>query len=73
MSPLEPTDLGLLTVREAAALARVEPATIRTWIHRYQLPTTTVLGEVMVTEKALLDCERDRRRARRGRPRKTTD
>jgi len=61
MSPLTPRDLGLLTLAEAAQIAGFPVATIRVWIVRYQLASTRILGEVMVSELAFYDCERARR------------
>jgi predicted site-specific integrase-resolvase len=64
--------LGLLTVGEAAAIAGVAPATIRTWLHRYpdRIRTTTdTCGRLLVAEADLLDVEHDTRATRRGRPR----
>ena len=67
MSPLTSRDLGLLTLAEAAEIAGLPVATIRVWICRYRLPTTRALGEVMVSELAFLDCEKDRRDTPEGR------
>lgn len=67
MSPLTSRDLGLLTLSEASEIVGLPTATIRVWITRYQLPTTQALGEVMVSEMALLDCERARRNTPQGR------
>ena len=61
MSPLTPRDLGLLTLTEAAQIAGFPVATIRVWIVRHKLPTTRVLGQVMVSEMAFYDCEKARR------------
>ena len=61
MSPLSSRDLGLLTLAEAAEIAGFPVATIRVWIVRYQLASTRILGEVMVSELAFYDCERARR------------
>jgi len=61
MSPLTPHDIGLLTLAEAAEIAGFPVATMRVWIVRYQLPTTRILGEVMVSEMAFYDCEKARR------------
>jgi len=61
MSPLTSRDLGLLTLAEAAEIAGFPVATIRVWIVRHKLPTTRVLGEVMVSELAFYDCEKARR------------
>lgn len=62
--------IGLLTVAEAADVAGVAQGTIRSWIHRYGLPTTrSPEGLVLVAERDLLDCELGRRRAGRGRKR----
>jgi len=67
MSPLTPRDIGLLTIAEAAQIAEVTPSTIRVWIARHKLPTTRVLGRVMVSELAFLDCEKARRDTPEGR------
>lgn len=67
---IDQTHIGLLTIAEAAEVAEVAPGTIRSWISRHGLPKVTGLGgQVLVSEKAVLDCERDRRNAGRGRPR----
>lgn len=70
MSPLSHHDLGLLTLPEAAEIAGFPVATIRVWITRYKLPTTRVLGQVMVSELAFLDCEKARRNTPEGRARR---
>ena len=70
MSPLSLRDLGLLTLTEAAEIAGFPVATIRVWITRYQLPTTRILGQVMVSELAFYDCERARRNTPEGRARR---
>ena len=67
MSPLSSRDLGLLTLAEAAQIAGFPVATIRVWIYRYQLATTRVLGEVMISEMEFYDCERARRDTPEGR------
>jgi len=61
VSPLTPRDLGLLTLTEAAQIAGFPVATIRVWITRHKLPTTRILGQVMVSELAFYDCEKARR------------
>jgi len=61
MSPLTARDLGLLTLTEASEIAGFPVATIRVWICRYQLATTSILGEVMLSELAFYDCEKARR------------
>lgn len=67
---IDQSHIGLLTIAEAAQVAEVRPGTIRSWISRHGLPTVTGIGGlVLVSEKAVLDCERDRRNAGRGRPR----
>ena len=70
MSPLTAHDLGLLTLTEAAQIAGLPIPTIRVWITRYQLPTTRMLGEVMVSELAFYDCEKARRDTPQGRARR---
>ena len=67
MSPLSSRDLGLLTLSEAAEIAGFPVATIRVWIVRYQLASTRILGQVMVSEMAFYDCERARRNTPEGR------
>jgi hypothetical protein len=67
VSPLTPHDIGLLTIAEASEIAEVAPSTIRVWITRHKLPTTRVLGQVMVSELAFLDCEKARRDTPEGR------
>lgn len=70
MTSLDPTHIGLLTFDEAAEIAGVRPGTIRQWVARYSLPTVTgVDGRTLISERAVLDCERDRRRETRGRRR----
>ena len=71
MSPLSLRDMGLLTLTEAAEIAGFPVATIRVWITRYQLPTTRILGQVMVSEMAFYDCERARRNTPQGRSRRS--
>lgn len=62
--------IGLLTIPEAAEVAGVAASTLRCWIHRYGIPTVKSLGGVtLVPERAVLDCERVRRHAGRGRRR----
>lgn len=70
MSPLSLRDMGLLTLTEAAEIAGFPVATIRVWITRYNLPTTRILGQVMVSEMAFYDCERARRNTPQGRCRR---
>jgi len=62
--------MGLLTLTEAAEIAGFPVATIRVWITRYRLPTTRILGQVMVSEMAFYDCERARRNTPEGRARR---
>jgi len=71
LSPLSLRDMGLLTLTEAAEIAGFPVATIRVWITRYQLPTTRILGQVMVSEMAFYDCERARRNTPQGRSRRS--
>lgn len=63
-------DLGLITVEEAASACGVTPATVRQWVRRYCLPAVQWSGRTLVSELAVLDCERARRREPRGRPRR---
>jgi len=67
VSPLTPHDIGLLTIAEAAQIAEVTPSTIRVWIARHNLPTTRALGQVMISELAFYDCEKERRDTPEGR------
>ena len=67
MSPLTARDLGLLTLAEAAQIAGFPVATIRVWIVRHKLPSTRILGQVMVSELAFYDCEKARRDTPEGR------
>ena len=62
-----PHDGGLLTYLEAAFRVGVRPATVRQWVRRGHLPTVVVDGSVLVPERQLLECERDRRRSGRRR------
>lgn len=67
---IDQSHIGLLTITEAAEVAGVAPATIRQWVRRYSLPTVTGLdGRTLVSERAVLDCEHDRRVETRGRKR----
>lgn len=67
---IDESHIGLLTIPEAAELAGVAPSTMRCWIHRYGIPNVkSVQGLVLVSERAVLDCERVRRHAGRGRKR----
>lgn len=61
-------DLGLITYQEAAAIAGIGPATVRTWAHRYGLTKVTAPdGRLCLVEAEFLTCERSRRRSgRRG-------
>jgi len=70
MSPLSLHDMGLLTLTEAAEIAGFPVSTIRVWITRHNLPTTRILGQVMVSEMAFYDCERARRNTPEGRARR---
>jgi hypothetical protein len=70
LSPLSLRDMGLLTLAEAAEIAGFPVATIRVWITRYKLPTTRILGQVMVSELAFYDCEKARRNTPQGRYRR---
>jgi len=70
VSPLTPRDIGLLTLAEASEIAGFPVATIRVWITRYRLPTTRILGQVMVSEMEFYDCERARRDTPQGRARR---
>jgi hypothetical protein len=63
--------MGLLTLAEAAEIAGFPVATIRVWICRYKLPTTHILGQVMLSELAFYDCERARRNTPQGRSRRS--
>lgn len=58
---LNPTDplSRLLTLDEAAQLVDRRPGTIRSWVHRGHLPVIRVGRRVWVTERAVLEAERD--------------
>ena len=60
--------LGLITYAEAAAIAGVEPATVRQWASRYHLTKVTAAdGRLCLIETEFLACEQARRRSgRRG-------
>lgn len=61
-------DISLLTIAEAAHLVGIRERTLRVWIVRYQLPISRLNdGRVLISERAILDCERSRRRETRGR------
>ena len=60
LSPLSHRDKGLFTIAEAAEIAKVSPSTIRVWIGRHKLPTTRVLGRVMISKTAFVDCVQKR-------------
>lgn len=60
-------DGALLTYDEAAARAGVATATVRKWVAREHLPSVIADGVVLVPERKLLECERDRRRSGRRR------
>lgn len=63
-------DLALVTVAEAAAVAEVSQATIRKWAARYRLPCVLDdRGRMLLSEQAVIDCERARRHDGRGRRR----
>jgi phage baseplate assembly protein gpV len=60
-------DGALLTYAEAAAVAHVEPGTVRQWVSRGALPVVVLDGRRLVPEAPLLECERARRRSGRRR------
>lgn len=65
--------MSLLTVSEAAAVAGVSVATVRSWLHRYpdRLRTDrTVTGMILIAEADLLEVEHSTRTTGRGRPRR---
>lgn len=64
------SETGMITVAAAADLHKVPPATVHTWIRRYQVPNLKIRGVVYVSDEALADCEALRREEPRGRRRK---
>lgn len=69
---MTPDHLALLTVNEAAHIAGVAPATIRSWLHRQPVPIHTerdYRGRVLIAEADILEAEHATRTTRRGRPR----
>lgn len=57
-------DASLITVAEAAALARVEPPTIRSWVHRGSLTVADRQdGRPLFRPRDVLAAERGNRRA----------
>jgi hypothetical protein len=66
---IDQSAIALLTIPEAAEVAEVAPSTMRCWITRYGIPTVNLDGLVLVTERDVLECERVRRHAGRGRRR----
>jgi excisionase family DNA binding protein len=57
-----------LTVREAAALVRRAPGTIRNWIYTGRLPATLHVGRLLIKESDLLSLSRPPGSQRAGRP-----
>lgn len=50
-------NVELLTVDEAAKVFRVQPSTLRTWIHRKQVPSTILfrIGNTVRVKKRQLE------------------
>ncbi len=70
MNTIDRSAIALLTIPEAAHVAGVAPSTLRCWISRYGIPTLAGPdGRTLVAERDVLDCERVRRHAGRGRRR----
>lgn len=64
--------IGLLTMHEAAEMAGVAPATVRSWLSRYPGRIRTARdhrGRLLLAEADVLDVEHDTRTTRRGRRR----
>lgn len=60
---------GVLSIDEAAMLARVSVPAVRRWVQRRQVFAFEWDGSTWIGRRSLLDCERARRRAPQGRPR----
>lgn len=66
---LNEEDVGLLTIAEAAQQFRVNPVTIRSWIHRDQLTAVWFQGYLHVIEAEICETEYQMRHAKNGRKR----
>lgn len=62
-------EVGLLTLKEAAAAAHVSVETVRLWAKRDQVTSVVHDGELLIGERSLYDCELARRSSPAGRPR----
>lgn len=62
---------SLLTVAEAAYRLDVSEGTVRGWIRRGQVVAVPDRRGWLVGEQSAIDCEYERRRAARGRPRRS--
>lgn len=68
MAEVPADGLALVTYDEAAARLGVEPARVRQWARRHGLTKIrTDTGRVLLVEREVLACERDRRRSGRVR------
>jgi hypothetical protein len=56
-----------VTVAEAAHHYRIQPATVRQWVHRYRIPTVKLDGRLLLDDLALAACDKARRDTRKGR------
>lgn len=62
-------EVGLLTLKEAAAAAHVSAEAVRLWAKRGQVTSVVHDGQLLVGERSLYDCELARRSTPGGRPR----
>ena len=65
-------ELGLLTLKEAAAKVGVHVETVRLWARRGQVLSVEHDGQLLVGERSVYDCDLARRSAPAGRPRTAT-
>ena len=63
---------GVLSIEDAAMAVGVSVQAVRTWVRRGQVFAFTWDGMPWVGEKSLYECERQRRIARAGRPRRSS-
>ena len=54
-------EIGLLTLKEAAATVGVHVEVVRLWVKRGQVATVEHDGQVLIGERSLYDCELARR------------